>query len=284
MPHSRTGTLFLVATPIGNMEDLTFRALRVLREADLIAAEDTRHTSKLLNHYDIRTPTTSLHDHNESARIPGLLARLAAGERVALVSDAGTPSVSDPGFRLVRAAIDAGIRVEAVPGASAVLAGLACSGLPTDAFVFVGFPPPKARAREAWYEALREESRTIVFFEAPHRIRESLASAASVLGDRHVVLARELTKLHEELVRGPISAVLAGLHEPRGEFTVVLSGLPPDAITGDEPQHDDNTVVTAFERASVPGVSRRQALTTVARELKMRPREVYAAIERGRRS
>jgi len=211
MPHSRTGTLFLVATPIGNMEDLTFRALRVLREADLIAAEDTRHTSKLLNHYDVRTPTTSLHDHNESARIPGLLARLAAGERVALVSDAGTPSVSDPGFRLVRAAIDAGIRVEAVPGPSAVLAALACSGLPTDAFVFVGFPPPKARAREAWYEALREESRTIVFFEAPHRLADMLAALTEAMGPhRRAAVCRELTKTYEEVRRGHLRGRPAG--------------------------------------------------------------------------
>jgi 16S rRNA (cytidine1402-2'-O)-methyltransferase len=283
MAVSRTGTLFLVATPIGNLEDLTFRALRVLREVDLIAAEDTRHTAKLLSHYDIRTPTVSLHDHNESAKAPGLVARLAAGATMALVSDAGTPSVADPGFKLVRAAIDAGIRVEAIPGASAVLAALASSGLPTDAFVFLGFPPPKARARDTWYESLRNETRTVVFFEAPHRIRESLAAAARALGDRQVAVARELTKLHEELVRGPISEVLDRLQGPRGEFTVVLAGRPADDGAAGTPQPDDNTLVAAFEQASADHVGRREALGQVARRFGMRPRDVYAAIERARR-
>jgi 16S rRNA (cytidine1402-2'-O)-methyltransferase len=283
MADSRTGTLFLVATPIGNLEDMTLRALRVLREADLVAAEDTRHTAKLLNHYDIRTPTVSLHDHNEAAKAPGLVARLAAGAKIALVSDAGTPSVADPGFKLVRAAIDAGVRVEAIPGPSAVLAALACSGLPTDAFIFLGFPPPKARAREAWYESLRDETRTVVFYEAPHRIRESLTAAARVLGDRQVVVARELTKVHEELVRGPIGEVLSQLQEPRGEFTVVLAGRPQGSAAGDVPQPDDNTVVAAFEQASHTSPGRREALTAVARRFGMRPRDVYAAIERARR-
>jgi 16S rRNA (cytidine1402-2'-O)-methyltransferase len=283
MADSGTGTLFLVATPIGNLEDLTFRALRVLREADLVAAEDTRHTARLLSHYDIRTATISLHDHNETSRIPALVARLTAGASIALVSDAGTPSVADPGFKLVRAAIDAGVRVEAIPGASAVLAALACSGLPTDAFVFLGFPPPKAMAREAWYESLRDETRTVVFFEAPHRIRESLTTAARVLGERQVAVARELTKIHEELVRGPISEVLDRLQEPRGEFTVVLAGRSKDSLADDVPQPDDNTVVAAFEQASGSIRGRREALTAVSRQLGMRPRDVYAAIERARR-
>ena len=224
MSETAAGILFVVATPIGNLEDISLRAVRVLREADLIAAEDTRHTAKLLHHYDIRRPTASLHEHNEQEKVPALVDRLRGGARIALVTDAGTPAVSDPGYRLVRAAIDAGIRVEAIPGPSAVLAALVSSGLPTDSFVFAGFPPPKSAARRAWFEALRDEPRTLVFFEAPHRIRETLAAAIETLGDREAALGRELTKLHEEVLRGSLSAVLDRLGEPRGEFTVVVAG------------------------------------------------------------
>ncbi len=284
MPDSRTGTLFLVATPIGNLEDITFRALRVLRECDLVAAEDTRHTAKLLNHYGVRTPTTSVHEHNEPARIAGLVAKLTAGVRIALVSDAGTPGVSDPGFKLVRAAIAAGVRVEAVPGPSAVLAALSASGLPTDSFVFVGFPPARKAARETWYRTLLNERRTLVFFEAPHRIRESMEAAMLVLGDRDVAVCRELTKLHEELVRGPISAVLGRLGEERGEFTVVMSGDPPRPAGAETAQVSDESVFTAFSAAVEAGLGRREALKSVADALCLRSRDVYAAVERARRS
>lgn len=276
------GVLFLVATPIGNLEDITLRAIRVLREADLIAAEDTRHTAKLLHHYGIHTPTTSLHEHNEAVRAGTLVARLAGGARVALVSDAGTPGVSDPGFRVVRAAIDAGVRVESIPGPCAALAALVCSGLPTDAFVFLGFPPARAQARTAWLDRLRDETRTIVFYEAPHRIRACLTSALAVLGDRPVAVARELTKIHEELVRGPISAVLAKLGSPRGEFTVVLAGLDKDAATADAVQPPDTQILTEFELLLAEGRSRRDAISTIARRSKLRAREVYAAVERAR--
>src|SRR5256885_1108608 len=163
------GTLFVVATPIGNLEDITARALRVLREADVIAAEDTRRTAHLLARYAITTPTISLHEHNEAAKTPSLVERLQRGEAIALVSDAGTPTVSDPGGRLIRAAIDAGVRVEPIPGPSAVLAALAASGLPTDTFTFLGFPPTRAKHRHAWFERLRTAGGTVVFFEAPHR-------------------------------------------------------------------------------------------------------------------
>jgi 16S rRNA (cytidine1402-2'-O)-methyltransferase len=284
MPDSRTGTLFLVATPIGNLEDITFRALRVLRECDLVAAEDTRHTAKLLTHYGVRTPTTSVHEHNEPARIAGLVAKLTAGVRIALVSDAGTPGVSDPGFKLVRAAIAAGVRVEAVPGPSAVLAALSASGLPTDSFVFVGFPPARKAARETWYRTLQNERRTLVFFEAPHRIRESMEAAMLVLGDRDVAVCRELTKLHEELVRGPISAVLGRLGEERGEFTVVMSGEAPPQADSDPQQVSDESVFTAFSAAVEAGLGRREALKSVSDALGLRSRDVYAAVERARRS
>jgi len=284
MDERAAGTLYVVATPIGNLEDITLRALRVLRECRLVAAEDTRHVAKLLHHFDIRTSTTSLHEHNEQAKAAALVARLTAGENVALVSDAGTPAVSDPGYRLVRAAIDAGIRVEAIPGPSAVLTALVASGLPTDAFVFVGFPPPKARARVAWFEGLRAELRTIVFFEAPHRIRQTLADAQSALGDRPVAVARELTKLHEELVRGPISSVLGQLTEFRGEFTIVLGGASQTAADDNNVNIGDSVVYDEFCRMTQGGLGRREALSTVAEKYGLRSRDAYAAVERARNS
>src|ERR1051325_8705786 len=215
------GTLFVVATPIGNLEDITVRALRVLREATLIAAEDTRHTARLLARHAIATPTTSLHEHNEAAKSPILIARLERGESIAVVSDAGTPTISDPGGRLIREAIEASIRVEPIPGPSAVTAALAVAGAETGNFSFHGFPPIKANARSQWFDRLRHIGGTAVFFEAPHRIRKTLETLLVTVGDCPVVLARELTKIHEELVRGPISNVLRRMAEPRGEYTVV---------------------------------------------------------------
>jgi 16S rRNA (cytidine1402-2'-O)-methyltransferase len=283
MSETAAGTLFLVSTPIGNLEDISLRALRVLREADLVAAEDTRHSMKLLHHYDIRRPVTSLHEHNEFEKAPGLVDQLRRGARIALVTDAGTPSVSDPGHRLVRAAIDAGIRVEAIPGPSAVLAALVSSGLPTDAFVFAGFPPPRAAARTAWLEAFRTERRTVVFFEAPHRIRATLAEAHRLFGGREIALGRELTKLHEELVRGPISDVLSRLGEPRGEYTVVLAGASDDAAE-QSAQTTDNQLLTEFGLLTETGLSRREALAELASRHRLRSRDVFAAVDRARRS
>lgn len=217
------GILYVVATPIGNLEDLTFRALRVLREVAVIAAEDTRRTARLLQHYSISTPTTSLHEHNERARLPALIRRLQAGESVALVSDAGTPAISDPGSLLIAAAHDAGIRVEAVPGASAAIAAVSASGLRGTEILFLGFPPPRSSDRKRWLGRLRDEPRLLVFYEAPHRIRATLTELQDVLGDRVAAIGRELTKAHEELVVQPISTHLAALGEPRGEYTVVVA-------------------------------------------------------------
>ncbi|MCX6537992.1 MAG: 16S rRNA (cytidine(1402)-2'-O)-methyltransferase [Acidobacteria bacterium] len=284
MVLNTAGILYLVATPIGNLEDITLRALRVLRECDLVAAEDTRHTAKLLHHFDIRTPTTSVHEHNEHVKAGALVEKLQQGHCIALVSDAGTPAVSDPGFRLVQAAIAAGIRVEAIPGPSAVLTALVSSGLPTDAFVFVGFPPVRAKARATWLEILRAETRTVVFFEAPHRIVDTLNDALRVIGDRQVAVGRELTKLHEELVRGPISDVLGRLTELRGEFTIVMAGRREVEANVDVTSVNETDVYAEFCRLTESGLGRRAALSGVASKYGLRSRDAYAVIERVRNS
>jgi 16S rRNA (cytidine1402-2'-O)-methyltransferase len=223
------GILYVVATPIGNLEDVTLRALRVLREVSLIAAEDTRRTGRLLQHYSISTRTTSLHEHNEREKTPKLIDRLLAGDSIALVSDAGTPLISDPGQTLVAQAREAGIRVEAIPGASAILAALSSSGLAAPSFTFLGFPPTRSKDRKLWFADLRSERRLAIFFEAPHRILRTLTELAAVLGaDRVVAVGRELTKAHEELVIQPISVCLKHFVEPRGEFTVLIPAGEPD--------------------------------------------------------
>ncbi len=220
------GILYLVATPIGNLEDVTQRALRVLGEVDCVAAEDTRHTRRLLEHFGIAARVESLFEHNERARVPGLIRRLEAGERLAVVTDAGSPAVADPGYPLVRAAIAAGIRVESVPGPSAPIAALQVSGFPTDAFTFVGFLPVKPGARRRRLEELGTRRETIVAFESPHRIAACLEDVAAVWGERPIALARELTKTFEEVLRGSAREVRASLTEEkrRGEMVLVLSG------------------------------------------------------------
>ena len=220
------GTLFLVATPIGNLEDVTQRALRLLAEVDVVAAEDTRRTRRLLDHFGIRARLVSLFEHNEKERTPGLVRRLQAGERIAVVTDAGSPGVSDPGYPLVRAALEAGIRVESVPGPSAVIAALQVSGLPTDAFTFAGFLPPKAGARRRRLEELAERRETVIVFESPHRIEACLEEVEGLWGERPIALARELTKLHEQVLRGSAREVRVALtpERRRGEMVLVLSG------------------------------------------------------------
>jgi len=220
------GILYIVATPIGNLEDITFRALRVLREVDVIAAEDTRHTQILLSHHDIHTPLTSYHEHNEKTKAQELVTRLARGKNIALVSDAGTPAISDPGFRLVVQAIRAGVRIIPIPGASALTAVLSATGLPTDRFVFEGFLPAKKKLRRERLQTLRDETRTLIFYEAPHRLKDTLDDIHELLGNREAVLAREVTKIHEEFLRGPVSALVRELvsGEVRGEVTLIISG------------------------------------------------------------
>jgi 16S rRNA (cytidine1402-2'-O)-methyltransferase len=221
------GVLYIVATPIGNLEDITLRALRVLKEVDLIAAEDTRHTRHLLDHHGIKTALTSYHEHNELRMAPLLVERLKRGESIALVTDAGTPAISDPGYRLVTAAIAGEILVTPIPGPSAVTAVLTASGLPTDRFVFEGFLPGGQKERRARLLALKDDRRTLVFYEAPHRLRESLADIRDILGEREVVLAREVTKVHEEFRRGSAGELLAKLENEkiRGEITLAVKGV-----------------------------------------------------------
>ena len=216
------GKLYLVATPIGNLEDITIRAVRILAEVNLIAAEDTRRTATLLRHYAIKTGTISLHQHNEKERAPKLVRRLLNGESIALLSDAGTPLISDPGFEMVRQALDARIPIVALPGPSAVVAALVSSGAPTNSFTFLGFPPKRANDRKKWCAALTTEDRTLVFFESPHRLATTLKMLADNMGDRTISICRELTKIHEELVVGPILGLSQNLRQPRGEYTCVV--------------------------------------------------------------
>lgn len=271
------GTLYVVATPIGNLEDVTLRALRVLREVAVIAAEDTRRTARLLQHYSISTPTTSLHAHNERARLPALIARLEAGESVALVSDAGTPLLSDPGALLVAGAHEAGIRVEPVPGPSAALAVVSGSGFPAQQVLFLGFPPRRSKDRKTWFELLRAEARLGVFFEAPHRIRASLEDLRDVVGNRRIAVGRELTKLHEELVVQPISTVLATLAAPRGEFTIAVEPRGEDALPA-LPTPDRATLMAEFGQIAEHSPSRRAAIRQIAAKYGRPVREIYGLL------
>ncbi len=276
--------LYLVATPIGNLEDITLRALRVLREADRIACEDTRQTQKLLNHFGIAKPTLSLHGHNEAARTPDLLAALEAGERIAVVSDAGMPGISDPGMHLAAAALEAGVAVYPVPGANAALTALVASGLPTERFLFFGFLPSKAGERRTALEKLREgadERLTVVFYEAPHRILETLSDLAAVWGeDARVVLARELTKLHEEFLRGTVAEVREALTERdkvRGEMVLLLDAVPEARVVAAESVGER---VAALAREE--GLDERDALKRVAKERGVSKSDAYRELQRER--
>ena len=225
-PDQKKGTLYIISTPIGNREDITLRALRVLKEVDLIAAEDTRHTGLLLRHFGIQTSLSSYFEGNELRKRDLILSRLKQGDQVALVSDAGTPGISDPGFRLVQMAVENRIPVVPIPGPSAVIAALSVSGLPTDAFLFRGFLPHKSKKRRGLLEDLEEVRETIIFYESPHRIIETLKDIADILGDREIVLARELTKVFEEVLRGRVSEIQNQItgRKIRGEITLILSG------------------------------------------------------------
>lgn len=270
-----SGTLYVIGTPIGNLEDITYRAVRVLRETDVIACEDTRQTQKLLDHYAIRRPLISYHEHNEQARAGELIERLEAGENVALVSDAGTPLVADPGYRVVVAAVKHGITVVPVPGPFAGVVALAGSGLPTDAFRFCGFLPAKLGQRRKLLERFRNDPATLIFYEAPHRILETLEDAGEVLGPREVVIARELTKVHEEFLRGTPQELLSKLRDRpsvKGEITLLIGKAT-------EPEQSDVPIREAVEMLEREGVPRMDAMKRVARERGLSKREVYQQME-----
>ena len=266
--------LYVVATPIGNLADITLRAVQTLQGVDLIAAEDTRHTLRLLFHYRIRTPLISCHEHNEHQRTPELIEKIQAGASVALVADAGTPSLSDPGYRLVRAAVEAGLDLFPIPGVSAAITALCVSGLPTDAFVFVGFLPRKAGKRLELLTGLAAEPRTLVFYESPRRVRGLLQAIRTLIGDRPAVLAREMTKLHEEFIRGPLSAIetrLAERAEIKGECTLLVAGrAAPDAVAAGDLEA---ALVEALAR---PGAHLSHLTQALARQYGLPRKTVYA--------
>ena len=270
-----TGCLYLVATPIGNLEDITLRAVRTLKEADVIACEDTRQTQKLLQHYGIRKEMVSYHEHNELTRSPELVIELEQGAKIALVSDAGTPGISDPGHRLVTLCLRHHIPVVPIPGPSALVAALGASGLPTDEFLFVGFLPPRSGARRKALDALRAESRTLIFYEAPHRVVETLADAADILGPRPGVIAREVTKIHEEFLRGPLPELLEAARKraPRGEITLLIGAGDPQGQQQAEPGVSLKQRVEQLEAEA--GVDRKAALKQAARERGLGKREAY---------
>lgn len=247
------GTLYLVATPIGNLEDISARALRILREVCLIAAEDTRRTQQLLNYFNIHTPLLSYHQHNERARLQTMLNALAEGD-IALVSDAGTPALNDPGQLLVRAVLDAGFTVCPIPGASAPIAALIASGLPTDTFLYLGYLPRKTRERRALLHSIAELPYTLIFLETPQRLVEALADLQAILGDREAAVARELTKLHEEITRGLVGDLRTQFASapPRGEITLVVAGAPQAAPTLWEQEHLQTEIQNALESGEPP--------------------------------
>lgn len=269
--NTGVGTLYLVATPIGNLEDLTHRALRILREVDLIAAEDTRQTRKLLNHYQISTSLISYHEHNKRARLKRLINELDQGD-VALVSDSGTPGLSDPGYLLVRAVLDAGYQVIPIPGPSAPIAALVASGLPTDSFIFLGYLPRRAVERRNLLDELTEERRTLLAFEVRHRLREALEDLETILGpERQIAVCRELTKVHEEIVRGSLRTIREHFTavEPRGEFTLVIKGAPTGV------RWDESEVRAALRDRMASGLTPSEAAREVADKAGWKRREVY---------
>jgi len=273
------GILYLVATPIGNLEDITLRALRVLKEVQLIAAEDTRTARNLLTHFRLATPVTSYFEHNKLAKLDRILNALERGD-VAVISEAGMPGLSDPGYELVRAALERGIRVVPIPGASALTAALVASGLPTDQFVYLGFLPRQKSARRKLLQSVADEPRTLLAYEAPHRLRASLDDIGEMLGDRAVCVARELTKVHEDFFRGGVSQARRRFAEtaPRGEFTLVIQGKTEDRFAEEQAEKiewDDARVREAVRDLIAAGMPRTDAVKRVARESGRERREVY---------
>ena len=282
MKGPESGTLYVVATPIGNLEDITLRALRVFREVAVVAAEDTRRSGNLLRHYDIRTPLVSLHEHNEHRRRVQLVTRLKAGESIALVTDAGTPGISDPGASFVRAARDAGIRVEPVPGPSAVTATMSVAGVESQGFVFLGFLPTRSKDRKVALARLVEfPTLSYICFEAPHRLRKTLRELHLILGNHQIFMARELTKIHEQWLEGPLETLEAEIGDPRGEFVIII----PPRLVDSAPAGDltDQEVSSLFGQITEKQlVGRRASIREVARRIGRSQKDVYAALERAK--
>lgn len=267
------GTLYVVGTPIGNLEDMTVRAVRTLQEADLVAAEDTRHTGKLLGHFQVTTPQISYYEHNQQQRIPELLDKLRQGKSIALVTDAGMPGISDPGYELVKACWEAEIGVVPIPGVSACVTALSAAGIACDRFVFEGFLPTKGKTRQERLEALKPESRAIVLYESPHRLRQTLADLATTLGrERPIAIARELTKLHEEIWRGSLHQALDRYTEiqPQGEFTLILAGATAEKII-----LSDDVLKDELTKIMKQGISRSQASRQLAQQTELSRRKLY---------
>lgn len=268
------GKLYLVGTPIGNLEDMTYRAIATLQNVDLIAAEDTRHTGKLLKHFQISTPQISYHDHNRQQRQIQLIEKLQNGTNIALVSDAGMPGISDPGYELVASCIAEGITIVPIPGVSAGITGLVASGLSPEKFVFEGFLPTKPKERTQRLATLNTESRTLIFYEAPHRLLKTLTEFHTHFGgDRPIVCARELTKLHEEFWRGTIQTALDHYtqHPPKGEFTLILAGTTPTPTE----TFSDSDILDQLRHLIQSGMSKSQASKTLATQLKLPRRHIY---------
>ena len=275
------GTLFVVATPIGNLEDITLRALKILKTVELVAAEDTRRTGNLLRHFGIDVPIVSVHEHNEQARVQKIAGRLAKGESVALVTDAGTPGVSDPGAALVAAIREAGFRIEPIPGASAVAAAISAAGINTDGFTFLGFPPIRAKDRKGWFSSLIEASkeRAVVFFEAPHKLRKTLEDLVNLV-DRPIFVGRELTKLHEELIWATPNDLLTRFENPHGEFTLIV---PPGTTPKTEeqtPTDEEIAVLVGHITETQHPKSLKEASRLAGERLGMSAKHVYEAVER----
>lgn len=282
-----TGTLYLVATPIGNLEDITARALRILSEVDFIAAEDTRQTLKLLNYFDIKKPLVSYYEHNKITKGNYLIEKLLSGENIALVSDAGTPGISDPGEDLVKLCVEHGITVTMCPGPVASIMGLVISGLPTGRFVFEGFLPMNKKSRRSHLESLKYEERTILFHEAPHKLPYTLQDLLDTFGDRNIALARELTKKHEEVLRGPISYFieLYAQQPPRGEYVIVMEGADSATVAAAQQEASEDASLTALSVTEhvntliAGGLSKKDAIKDAALQRGVSKRDVYNTYE-----
>ncbi|MEM1169062.1 MAG: 16S rRNA (cytidine(1402)-2'-O)-methyltransferase [Cyanobacteria bacterium P01_H01_bin.35] len=273
MSEVNSGTLYIVGTPIGNLEDITFRAIKTLQKVDLIAAEDTRHTGKLLQHFQIKTPQLSYHQHNEQSRILELIEKLNQGKAIALVTDAGMPGISDPGYELVKACVEANISVVPIPGVTASITALSASGLPTNKFIFIGFLPTKIKLRQEQLEKLSNSLETIILYESPYKLLQTLEDLEKVLGkDRKIVLGRELTKLHEEFWRGTVGEAVIHYqnNQPKGEFTIVIAGAEPELQVLSE-----DTIKQELQELFAQGISRSQASRQLAQKINLSRSKIY---------